>query len=604
MMRSHRNPRLVSCVGMGAAAVLLVAAFIVGLVSFGKMRQVVTEEFNAQQLVLARNLATLIRQDVEFLKRQLQVLGESPPVDPAAPDASARRMTTAFASVEAGELLEIRKVEAPGAPVRVVPASGPERLEAPDDTAARAYRWAARADNRGRVWVTTAPPSRDAQPGALTLLMVSPHAGPASGPPGPAAFHGAWVFVVDASALARRFTADARSGASGYAWVIDDSGRFLAHPMADFIGKNAFTARHEKDPHIGFEGINLIMRDHMLRGQEGVGEYESGWHRQMLGPIRKLIGYSPIHLDAAPGSPSWSVAVVAPTSEVQGMVRALFLRQLFIQAAIVLAILVGAASLLLMQRYWSSVQKEKEREINRSSRLAALGTLAAGVAHEINNPIAIVLGFADLLLERTPPGTEAHAQMEIIERQATACKRIVENLGSFARGPARRDESIDINAEVRRVLAIVRNTLLTEKIECLAVLEDDEPRVRGDAQEIQQVILNLVSNARSAMKSGGTLTMRTRLAGNTIDVEVTDTGHGIRAGDLERIYDPFFTTKPPGEGVGLGLSITHGIVEKAGGTITVESRHESDVGRDRSGTTFRVSLPAVDRTEEPAVAGT
>ena len=599
MMRSW-NPRLVSFVGMVVAAVLLVAAFIVGLVSFGKMRQVVTEEFNAQQLVLARNLASLIRQDVEFLKRQMQVLSESPPADADAPDASARRITTAFASVEEGELLEIRRIDSPGAPVRVVPAAGPERLETADEAAERAYRWAARADNRGKVWVTSGPQSTGAQHPALTLLMVARAGGPTATP----AFRGAWVFVVDASALARRFTADARSGASGYAWVIDHTGRFLAHPMADFIGKNAFTARHEKDPRLGFEGINLIMRDHMLRGQEGVGEYESGWHRQRIGPIRKLIGYSPIQLDSAPGSPSWSVAVVAPTSEVQGMVRALFLRQLFVQAAIVLAILAASVSLLLMQRYWSSLQKEKEREINRSSRLAALGTLAAGVAHEINNPIAIVLGFADLLLEKTPPETETHAQLQIIERQATACKRIVENLGSFARGPSRPDESVDMNGELQRVLAIVRNTLLTEKIECVADLQEDAPRVHGDAQEMQQVILNLVSNARAAMKSGGTLTLRTRRVGNAVEIEVSDTGHGIRADDLERIYDPFFTTKAPGEGVGLGLSITHGIVQKAGGTITVESRHESEAGRERSGTTFRVSLPAAGPTGESAVAGT
>jgi signal transduction histidine kinase len=426
--------------------------------------------------------------------------------------------------------------------------------------------------------------------------MATPRYGARPGATSASDFDGVLMFTVDASALARRFTADARSGSTGYAWVIDETGIFLAHPMADFIGKNAFTARHERDPHLGFEGINLIMRDHMLRGEEGAGEYESGWHRQQVGPVRKLIGYCPIHLGPSPADPTWSVAVVAPTSEVQGMVRALFLRQLFVQSAIALAILAGSISLLRREQYWARLQKQRERQLNLSSRLAALGTLAAGVAHEVNNPIAIVLGFTDLLLERTPPGTEAHEQLKIIEKQATACKRIVENLGRFARGPVGGGETVDLNAELRRVLAIVRNTLLTEKIQCSVDLDESAPPVRGDPQGIQQVLLNLITNARAAMKSGGTLALGTRRAGAFVEMEISDTGHGIPSADLERIFDPFFTTKAPGEGTGLGLFISHGIIEAAGGTITVESRAEADVGRERSGTTFRVSLPIAEAT--------
>jgi len=605
-MRWYRNRHLVSLVGMVAAALLLVAAFILGLVSFGKMRQVVAEEFNAQQLVLARNLATLIRQDLDFLRRELLVLNQSPFLDPVTPEAWRNRMKIALASVEGGELLEVRYIDAEGASTQIMTASGAERVEAAGVRATVAFEWAARPENRGKVLVSAARQPLDVQRNALTLLMVTPHLSvrqlATTTAPAPE-FEGALVFVVDASALARRFTADARSGTTGYAWVIDDTGAFLAHPMADFIGKNAFTARHEKDPHLGFEGINAIMRDFMLRGQEGVGEYESGWHREMVGPVRKLIGYCPIRVDPDRPGPVWSVAVVAPTSEVQGMVRSLFLGQLFVQSAIVLAILAGSISLLRMERYWSNLRKEKEREINLSSRLAALGTLAAGVAHEVNNPIAIVLGFADLLLEKTPPGTEAHEQLKIIEKQAMACKKIVENLGSFARGPVQRDETVDVNAELQRVLAIVRNTLLTEKIRCTAALEDGLPLARGDPQGIQQVLLNLITNARSAMKSGGTLTLRTRRVDDSVEVEVSDTGHGILPKDLERIFDPFFTTKAPGEGLGLGLSISHGIIEKAGGTITVESRYQGDLGPERSGTTFRVLLPVVHGAPGPVDAG-
>jgi two-component system sensor histidine kinase HydH len=591
-VRWYRNRHLISLVGMVAAACLLVAAFVLGLVSFGKMRQVVAGEFNEQQLVLARNLATLIRQDLDFLKRELLVLNQSPLIQPESGGDWPVRMKAALASVEGGELLEVRFVNAAGTATLAIPSTGPERVVSENLRETSEFRWATRPENRGSVLMSSVRHEVDVQRSALTLLMVTPHVGSA-GTPVPGAypgFEGALVFVVDASALACRFTADARSGATGYAWVIDDSGAFLAHPMTDFIGKNAFTARHQKDPHLGFESINVIMRDHMLRGQEGVGEYESGWHRQMVGPVSKLIGYSPIRLDSAR---PWSVAVVAPVSEVQGMVRALLLRQLLVQSAIVLAILAGSISLLRMERYWANVRKEKERQINLSSRLASLGTLAAGVAHEVNNPIAIVLGFTDLLLEKTPPGTEAHEHLRIIERQATACKRIVENLGTFARVPATSDGKVDVNDELRRVLQIVKNTLLTEKIQCEADLEDGLPPARGDAPGLQQVLLNLISNARAAMKSGGKLTLRTRRAESKVVIEVSDTGHGIRRADLERIFDPFFTTKAPGQGVGLGLSLSHGIIEKAGGTISVESHHETDVGRERAGTTFRISLPVV-----------
>ncbi len=596
-----RNRRLVFILGMTAAAALLVVAFILGLVSFGKMRQVVTEEFNQQQLVLARNMASLIGQDLDFLRRELRALNQSASVGNDPSGAWEERMRFTMSALQGGELLQIWHIESGGRSARVMDASGGVTLRAEDFSAAPYYRLAVRGNARGRI--VTLPwrfPAGSGLSGRQTLLMAIPHVHPSDRGRGLAGgTPGALVFVIDASALATRFTAGTRSGGTGYAWVIDETGTFLAHPMRDFIGKNAFKARHEKDPRLGFEGINVIMRNHMLRGQEGTGEYVSGWHREMGGPVRKLIGYCPIRIDPDTPGLFWSVAVVAPTSEVQGMVRSLFMRQLFMQTAIVLAILAGSLSVIRMERYWASVRKEKERQINLSSRLASLGTLAAGVAHEINNPVAIILGFTDLLLEKARDGTPEHEHLKIIEKQATACKRIVENLGRFARVPEQRAEATDLNDELRRVLAMVRNTLLTEKITCVTDFQDGLPPVCGDPQGLQQVFLNLITNARTAMKEGGTLTLRTRMAGDTVEVDVSDTGHGILKKDLERIFDPFFTTKAPGEGTGLGLSISHGIVEKAGGRILVESRHESRAGAEGPGTTFRLVLPvARDRHTE------
>ncbi|MGC8724038.1 MAG: sensor histidine kinase [Acidobacteriota bacterium] len=601
-MRWYQNRRVVPLVGMVAAAALLVAAFILGLVSFGKMRQVVSQEFNQQQLVLAENLAVLIHQDLDFLRRELLVLNESPSLSqPGSKDWKSRLQVT-LRSVQSDELLEIRYVDASGETCEVCDARGRVRLERGTYAEEPYFRWAQRPENRGRVYLGDRLPVEEARLGGRPLLLLATPHYPASrgglGPHPPHVFSGVLLFVVDASALATRFTEDARSGTSGYAWVINEKGTFLAHPMRDFIGQNAFTARQRKDPRMGFEGINVIMRERMLKGQSGTGEYVSGWHRQIRGPVRKLIGFAPVILDHDRREVLWSVAVVAPVSEVQGMVRALFLRQFFVQTAIFLAILAGLLSLIRLERYWGQIKKQKEQQINLSARLAALGTLAAGVAHEINNPIAIILGFTDLLLEGEKPGTKVYEQLKIIERQGLACKKIVENLNRFARVPEQAAETADVNEELQRMVEMVQNTLLTEKVRVVTELEPGLPRVIGEPHGLQQVLLNLVTNARAAMRDGGVLTLRTRRTGEWVEIAVSDTGQGIRQDDLERIFDPFFTTKAPGEGTGLGLSISHGIIENAGGTITVTSVHESEAGGQPSGSTFVIRLRTAPPEEE------
>jgi len=597
MRRLYPSRRLVPFVGILATVLLLLFAFVLGLVSFSKMRQVVTEEFNGQQLVLAQNLAALISQDLDFLRRELTVLNLSPSVQYCESPSLASRLRVTFTSIQAGELLEIRRVDETGLQAVIMDRNQAARTEAGYFQNDFYFAWALSSQHRGHILMTEPPPELQSRYADRTIVILATpnyQTSPDEAHPRPTGrFSGVLLFVLDARAIAGRFTDHARSGTTGYAWVIDDRGAFLAHPMKPFEGKSAFKARPELDPSIPFEGINAIMRDQMLKGREGTGSYISGWHRERIGPVHKLIGFCPVRTDPEQPGRLWSVAVVAPVSEVHGLVASLFRRQFFMQAAIVLAILAGGLSLFRLERHWTLIKKQREREVNLSSRLASLGMLSAGVAHEINNPIAIILGFTDLLLEETPKDTKAYEHLKIIERQGLACKKIVENLGRFARIPEQRDEASDLNEEARRVLSMVQSTLLTEKIECHADLEEELPRVMGDPQGLQQVLLNLITNARGAMKNGGTLTVRTHRDDDRVTVSVSDTGHGIRKKDLGRIFDPFFTTKAPGEGTGLGLSISHGIVEKAGGRITVQSLHEDDVGAGRSGTTFTVILPIV-----------
>ncbi len=188
-------------------------------------------------------------------------------------------------------------------------------------------------------------------------------------PPGPSA--GVLAFYIDAHALAQKFTQGIRSGKTGYAWIMDSKGIFLSHPERDFIGKNAFTVRKERMPAISFDAINQIQREKMLAGKEGWGTYISGWHRGMAGRDSKAHCLCP-----GPGwktrtwsrsskpATSWSVAVVAPASEVEGVIHTLYTRQFYLQVIIGLVVLSGTI-VMLNFRYEQQFSSSLEEEVNR-----------------------------------------------------------------------------------------------------------------------------------------------------------------------------------------------------------------------------------------------
>jgi signal transduction histidine kinase len=244
-------------------------------------------------------------------------------------------------------------------------------------------------------------------------------------------------------------------------------------------------------------------------------------------------------------------------------------------------------------------KKEMQHLIYNAEKLASVGTLAAGVAHEINNPLGVILGFTDLLLARAKEGSQEHEDLKIIEENCLNCKRIVENLMSFARVTEGIEEVVDLNNAVKSVIRIVQNTLLTTKIELKLGLKDDLPVVRGDAREIQQVFFNLVNNAVYAMReSGGELLINSIVRPQSVEIHFVDRGVGIPAGIGDRIFDPFFTTKEVGEGTGLGLSVSYGILQKYGGSISYTSVARTEVDDVRkAGTTFVVTLPIYERDE-------
>ncbi|MHB8069238.1 MAG: ATP-binding protein [Desulfobaccales bacterium] len=753
----RRFPFLVSrhalAIILAVNALLLGTSIYLGVKSANQMREIVKEDFNQQQLVLARHTAGLLEQDINFLKRELSTLNFSPSIQYLEPLTWANRMRATLASVREEGVVEIRRLDSQGTRAYLVDSRGVDHVITGSFQETPYFQWARQPENKGSIYVGPVSTQTPNYLGRLIMIMAvstyeesvdetHPHPGNS--------LSGVLLFYIDTQFLANRFTRQIKSGKTGYAWIMDNQGTFLSHPERDFVGKNAFTVRKERMSAISFDEINEIQREKMLTGQEGWGAYISGWHGGMAGEIPKLIAYAPVRL-AEPilvqdtkTTPSWSVAVVAPASEVEGVVHSLYMRQFFLQVIIGFFVL-SASMVMLNFRYERQFSASLEEEVNRQKemlrisearyqalvenaadliytvdeagriqslnlfaanlfaqalpvqprgevqpqgflgltlydifnkksadfhmewlndvkatgrtyskrhrvaigdrefwfstsivglrdkqeqtfayeiisrditgrkaiedrminmeKLASVGTLAAGVAHEINNPIAVILGFTEHLLEQTGDLPEVHETLQVIEEEGMKCKKIVENLLTFARSPERIESSGEINGIMEKMLSVVRNTLLTKKIKLESNLAPDLPRVKGDPQELQQVFINLINNAMDAMKGGGVLRVEARLApdGKRVVIEFNDTGNGIPLESQAKIFDPFFTTKKVGEGTGLGLSVSYGIISKTGGNILFTS-YPAEEYPEKHGTTFTVYLPVATGKDAEAAA--
>lgn len=241
------------------------------------------------------------------------------------------------------------------------------------------------------------------------------------------------------------------------------------------------------------------------------------------------------------------------------------------------------------------LQKAFQR-ITRTERLASLGQMAAGVAHEINNPLGGILLYSNLVLEELPPGHPARENMEKIIYQTDRSKKIVQSLLDFARTPSGEMLPLNINDIIKTSIDLIKDQSIFLGIEIETWFDNGLPPIKGDRSRLEEVLLNLFFNAADAMDGNGIMTVKTRLSStNSIKVSISDTGKGIDKAYLPHIFEPFFTTKDPGQGTGLGLSITYGIIQQLNGIIDVES----DIG---SGTVFVITLPAYTGDEENLVA--
>ena len=230
-----------------------------------------------------------------------------------------------------------------------------------------------------------------------------------------------------------------------------------------------------------------------------------------------------------------------------------------------------------------SKQRALEDQLRKTERLAELGTLASGMAHEIGTPMNVILGRAELLMRKA--GDESTKQgLETIVTQVERITKIMNQLLSFARKRPSEQRSVDLVELVGAVLDMLREKINSHDIHIIKDYRPNLPAVMADRDHITQVLLNLLLNACQAMPDGGTLTLRLCAQGDTLELCIQDTGTGISEDQITKIFDPFYTTKAVGEGTGLGLTVVHGIIQEHNGTISVRSIPDQ-------GTTFTISLP-------------
>lgn len=378
--------------------------------------------------------------------------------------------------------------------------------------------------------------------------------------------------------------------------------------------KGDFQTRPRMDPVLIPEAYDAFLSDRSLEAERiDAGQrarIRKVW-KQIVGPARVAI----LEKESSAGRPYLCVMTALKGGEwilvYQQESRDAFsrlyrTRNLVLSVLIAGGVLVVLASVLLSRRmvfFIERADREKEmmnEQVIEAGKLASVGELAAGIAHEINNPVAIMVeeaGWMEDLLADPEPADGGNAEefrraLKRIRTQGSRCKEITHNLLSFARRTSPDARIVPVNEMVEEVVGLSEQKVRYGNVKISLLLSDGLPPVKAAPSEIQQVLMNLINNAIDVIekKAGGTVEVTTRAEKDRVVVSVADNGPGIARTILPRIFDPFFTTKPVGKGTGLGLSICYGIVRKMGGEISVNS--VADVG-----TTFQVRIPAAEGEE-------
>lgn len=252
--------------------------------------------------------------------------------------------------------------------------------------------------------------------------------------------------------------------------------------------------------------------------------------------------------------------------------------------------------------------KDYQNQLIHSQKLESIGKLAGGVAHEINTPLGIILGYAQLLQEDFPNDEQVHKDLVVIEKQAKFCRKIVADLLNFSRQTKSEKKEMCFNNSIMEVVQLVRHAFKLDSVRIITDLDDRLPIIYGTPEQLKQVWMNLMSNAVEAIGHNGFISIKTELdiSKETITAWFTDSGTGIAPNNIDSIFDPFFSTKPVGKGTGLGLSVSFGIIKDHGGQISAMSPapaqllelENAPAGTRGPGTSFKVVFPLDDSSDD------
>jgi signal transduction histidine kinase len=237
--------------------------------------------------------------------------------------------------------------------------------------------------------------------------------------------------------------------------------------------------------------------------------------------------------------------------------------------------------------------KSAQQALVQSAKMAAVGTLTAGLAHEVKNPLSAVLGYAQLSMRKLDQPEALKKNLGIIENETRRCNEIISNLMQFSRQEKGELSRISVNEVVKKSIEIVDHQLSLKNVRIESDLAENIAPISGNANQLQQVLMNLMINAQHAIgDEGGTVYLKTLSHGGSVIITVSDTGPGIDDDVVEKIFEPFFTTKPAGQGTGLGLSVTYGIIQDHGGDISVTRANSG-------GAKFVITLPVENEETIP-----
>jgi signal transduction histidine kinase len=384
---------------------------------------------------------------------------------------------------------------------------------------------------------------------------------------------GAAVLTLDIQDIAKTFLGPIKSGSRGYAWMMDEKGNLLYHPtQPNMVGRNLYkTDSSCFKCHKTFDAEKKII--------EGRGDY----YGRYVAPTGedKVLAFSTV----SAGDARWIVAVSAPYSEVTLSIKWSMQFYAWIIILIFLTTSGVAATLIVLNRKREQAEErakhEKELEMMHAEKLASLERLTSGITSEIGNPLTSVFSFVQVLTDMEEDEFKKET-LETISFHMNRIEDILKQLSGFSKMPPLELKPCKVNGLIEDSLSLIQYDKRVQDITIMRDLWPDMPVITTDGNQLSQVIVNIVLNAADAMPNGGTLTIRSRLKDDRVVIDFVDTGARIAKENLGRIFDPFYTTKE--QGTGLGLAVSYSIIKKLNGSLTVES------GPDK-GSRFVITLP-------------